>query len=206
MIQHIVIQYKFTHKWLPKNQTVYLKNVNIQSSIASMNIIRSIKKFIVFYLNRFYFSVFKIMRLEIWRSFFLQIYVLKGMLTKKWRWQVLWLNERKEDRTREGQGKVMATPAAVFMWFTVPSSADSLWSSRISVMKNSWSRDPRPSWAMPPPYVTHTWHQHVHLMHQIFCQSSALCLCSCYWLSAYRILFWMAFCIGVTKLEHWCTF
>ena len=33
----------------------------------------------------------------------------------------------------------MATPATVFMWFTALSPYNSLWSSRRSVMRNSWS-------------------------------------------------------------------
>lgn len=108
----------------------------------------------IFYsiLNQFHFSV--ICYLFYWCT--------EWNFNKKGVRQVLWLNEQKEDRTREGQGKVMATPAAAFMWFTAPSPASSLRSSRISVMKNSWSRDPRPSWALPPLFVTPTWHQHMH--------------------------------------------
>lgn len=48
----------------------------------------------------------------------------------------------------EGQGEVMAIPDAVFVWFTAPRPDDSLCSSRRSVMRNSWSRDPRPQMSL----------------------------------------------------------
>lgn len=76
-------------------------------------------------------------------GFFLLKCVTKGML---WRWLCeagLREKEREEERVQEGQGEVMATPAAVFMWFTAPSPDNSLWSSRRSVMRNSWSGDLR---------------------------------------------------------------